>query len=57
MIPGKNDTISEIKPFHKTISDAKDKYAQSKAYSPKVLLKEICEDCGIDWTGGIECGS
>ena len=49
------DSLDKIKPFHKIISDAKENYARSKVYSPTVSLKEVCEDCGIDWTGGISC--
>jgi len=47
--------MQELKPFHKILSDAKEKYAQSKVYAPKVSLQEVCEDCGVDWTEGILC--
>jgi hypothetical protein len=52
MIPSRDDTISEIKPFDRILADAKAE-VKTSGFEPK--LKELCEDALVDWTGGIEC--
>jgi len=46
MIPNKDDTISEIKPFDRILADAKAE--AQKINAPNTPFSEICRDCGID---------